>query len=170
MKKAQLIIGMFFITILIVTFSFFISAKHTRQSTSPQNEKDNIKAVLKEESDGWWEKDFKKFSKNWAHEDFVRRMGWWKEGGISVVEGWDDIAERTKNSMAKFPDPSPQITTRKNWNIRISDKMAWVTFDQYGKNTGEDDMEMPGLSHESRILEKINGEWKIVYMGYLLEE
>jgi hypothetical protein len=29
-------------------------------------------------------------------------------------------------------------------------------------------MDMPGLSHETRILEKHNGLWKLVYVGWLL--
>lgn len=47
--------------------------------------------------------------------------------------------------------------------------MAWVTFDQYGKDTNDPTFDMPGLSRETRILEKINGKWKIVYVGWLLQ-
>jgi hypothetical protein len=31
-------------------------------------------------------------------------------------------------------------------------------------------MDMAGLSRETRIFEKHDGEWKIVYVGWLLEE
>jgi hypothetical protein len=54
-------------------------------------------------------------------------------------------------------------------NLRISGSMAWITFDQYGEDTGDLEMDMPGLSREARILEKQNGEWKIVYVNWLLE-
>jgi hypothetical protein len=27
---------------------------------------------------------------------------------------------------------------------------------------------MPGLSYETRILEKHNGKWRVAYLGYLL--
>jgi len=29
---------------------------------------------------------------------------------------------------------------------------------------------MPGLSYETRMFEKHDGKWKIVYLGYVLEE
>jgi hypothetical protein len=30
--------------------------------------------------------------------------------------------------------------------------------------------DMPGLSYETRIFEKHDGQWKVTYLGYLLEE
>ena len=44
-----------------------------------------------------------------------------------------------------------------------------MTFDQYGEDTGDELMDMPGLSRETRIFEKIDGEWKIAYTGWLLD-
>ena len=57
---------------------------------------------------------------------------------------------------------------RENFTLRIGKDMAWVTYDQYAPNTGEATMDMPGLSRETKILEKHRGEWKLVYVGYLL--
>jgi hypothetical protein len=71
--------------------------------------------------------------------------------------------------MEENPDPNPQNVVRENINMRIYREAAWVTFDQYGKDTGEPDMDMPGLSRETRFLEKHNGQWKIVYVGWLLQ-
>jgi hypothetical protein len=42
-----------------------------------------------------------------------------------------------------------------------------VTFDQYGTDIGESLLDIPGLSHETRFLEKQDGQWKIVYLGRL---
>jgi hypothetical protein len=44
-----------------------------------------------------------------------------------------------------------------------------MTFDQYGEDTGDSLMDMAGRSRETRIFEKVNGEWKIAYIGWLLE-
>ena len=44
-----------------------------------------------------------------------------------------------------------------------------TAFDQYGDDTGDSLMDMPGLSRETRIFEKVDGEWKIAYLGWLLE-
>ncbi len=67
------------------------------------------------------------------------------------------------------PEKNRQQVRRENINIRVSGNMAWVTFEQYGTDTGEAAMDMPGLSYETRILEKQDGRWKIVYAGWLLD-
>jgi hypothetical protein len=46
--------------------------------------------------------------------------------------------------------------------------MAWCTFDEFGQDNKEPDLDMPGLTRATRVFEKQNGEWKIVYVGWLL--
>lgn len=50
--------------------------------------------------------------------------------------------------------------TNSNYVIRISGNTAWATFDQTGADTKGNRM----TAKELRILEKVNGEWKIVVM------
>ena len=125
--------------------------------------------VIERESQAFWDKNFEAYADCWAHEDYVRTMGWWADGGITVVEGWDERGKRTKKHMDENPEVNSQNPVRKNMNIRVGADMAWVTFDQYGKDTNDPTFDMPGLSRETRILEKINGKWKIVYVGWLLQ-
>ena len=72
--------------------------------------------------------------------------------------------------MAENPKPNltPAKLVRERLNVRIYADVAWVTFEQHGVATGEPRFDMPGLSYETRILEKHNGEWKVAYLGYLL--
>lgn len=74
--------------------------------------------------------------------------------------------------MRANPEPNPTAARyrREKVNLRVSGNVAWLTFDQYGLDTGEPDMDMPGRSRETRLLERHGGEWKIVYVGWLLEE
>ena len=136
---------------------------------STEDEKAKIMAIIEQESKAFWDKNFEGYANCWAHRDYVRTMGWWADGGVTVVEGWEERGQRTKKHMVANPEPNPQNPVRKNLNIRITEKMAWVTFDQYGKDTDDPMFDMPGLSRETRILEKIDGNWKIVYVGWLLE-
>ncbi len=144
-------------------------AEPEKEAFDFEKEKAAILEVIEQESKAFWDKDFNKWASYWAQEDYVRTMGWWARGGITVVEGWEQRGPRTKQHMEEFPEPNEQNVTRKNWNIRISENMAWATFYQYGTDTGEPVMDMPGLSHETRIFEKVNGQWKIVYVGWLLQ-
>ena len=85
-------------------------------------------------------------------------VGWWARGGISVTEGWDALSSNIRRVMDSNPTPQPLAVQvrRERINIRVSDQ------------TGEADMDMPGLSHETRIFEKHDGQWKFVYVGWLL--
>ncbi|MFO7681328.1 MAG: nuclear transport factor 2 family protein [Chloroflexota bacterium] len=130
-----------------------------------------IMQVVIDESSTFWNKDFEAWAQCWLHTDYIRMIGWWARGGITVIEGWDALSSRIKTTMAANPEPNPTAAyvRRENVNLRISGNMAWVTFDQYGQDTGDLEMDMPGLSRETRILEKQNDEWKIVYVNWLLE-
>ena len=135
-----------------------------------EKEKAAIMKVLEGESAAFWNKDYEKWASYWVHEPYIRTMGWWKDGGVTVVEGWEERGPRTKKHMESSPKPNTTATTvnRVNLNFRIFKEVAWLTFDQYGEDTGDSLMDMPGLSRESRIFEKHDGQWKIVYTGWLL--
>jgi hypothetical protein len=130
-----------------------------------------VMGVIEAETNAFWNKDFEAWANCWLHSPYIRMMGWWARGGISVIEGWEANSAKIKALMEANPTPNPASANvrRENVNIRVSDQMAWVTFDQYGADTGEPDMDMPGLSRETRILEKHDGNWKIVYVCWLLE-
>jgi hypothetical protein len=130
-----------------------------------------IIGVLDRESAAFWNKDYEAWAACWVHAPYVRTLGWWQRGGVTVIEGWDALRERMLANFRANPDPNPTAiqVRRENVNLRIAHDVAWVTFDQYGADTGEPDMDMPGVSRETRILEKHEGVWKIVYVNWLLE-
>src|SRR5258708_17039313 len=138
---------------------------------SEQQDAEAIMRVIESESAAFWNKDFEAWSQCWVHSPYVRVMGWWALGGIVVVEGWEALSAAKKRQMAANPiaNPTAAGVRRDNVNLRIGDSVAWVTFDQYGLDTGEADMDMPGLSRETRILEQHGGQWKVVYVGWFLQ-
>ena len=135
-----------------------------------EKEKTAIMAVIEGESAAFWNKDYEQWASHWVQAPYIRTMGWWKDGGVTVVEGWEEREERSRKNFEISPEANPTATKvrRENLNIRIFKDVAWLTFDQYGEDTGDNLMDMPGLSHETRIMEKHNGNWKIAYAGWLL--
>ncbi len=154
--------------LIVLFFSTAISIR-THQPDPISAEEDAVKKVIIAETEAFWDKDFKKLSDCWIQDDYVRVVGWWKGGGITIRKGWSVIGKRMETVIKENPEKNPQNVTRENLNIRISGDMAWVTFEQYGTDTGEQAMDMPGLSYETRILEKHNGQWKIAYVGWMLD-
>ena len=136
-----------------------------------QRETEAILNIIASESAAFWNKDYDAWAQCWVHAPYVRSMGWTPAGGVSYVAGWDTLSTHTREYLAENPLPNPNAARvrRENFNIRIYGDSAWVTFDQYGIDTGQPSFDMPGRSRETRILEKQNGEWKFVYVGFLLE-
>jgi DNA-binding CsgD family transcriptional regulator len=128
-----------------------------------------ILGVLKAESEAFWNKDFEAYSRCWVNASYVRRTGWWSLGGVTWRVGWDEIARRTREQFANFPgrNATPQTMRRENMTIRAGKDMAWVSYEQHAGEQGEPEMDMPGLSRETKILEKHDGEWKLAYICYL---
>ena len=147
-----------------------ITLRNNNQPVSSlESEEEAIKKVIIEETEAFWNKDFKRLSSYMVQAEYIRVVGWWEHGGVTVRKGWSVIGARTEKLMKENPEKNYQQVTRENFNIRISENMAWVTFEQFGTDTGEKAMDMPGLSYETRILEKHNGQWKIAYIGWLLD-
>lgn len=140
-------------------------------TTGNQTENQAVMQVIEAETTAFWMKDYAGWANCWLQTSDIRMFGWWARGGIRVTEGWETLNSSVKSLMEANPTPNPTATQvrRAKVNIRLSDQMAWVTFDQYGADTGEPDMDMPGVSHETRVLEKHDGAWKIVYASWLLE-
>ena len=130
-----------------------------------------ILAVVRRETAAFWNKDYDAWAGCWAHVPYTRTMGYWPLGGVSVVEGWDAQSALIRTMMDQIPEPNPSagLVRRENINARVFAAAAWMTFDQYGQDTGEPVFDMPGRSRETRILERHDGRWKIVYAGWLLE-
>jgi hypothetical protein len=141
------------------------------EQTDQVTESAAVLRVIARESEAFWDKDYDAWARCWVQASYIRMMGWWARGGVTVIEGFDALSERIKENLRANPDPNPTASQvrREHINLRIGHHMAWVTFDQYAQDTGEPDMDMPGVSHETRILEKHDGEWKLVYVGWLLE-
>lgn len=128
-----------------------------------------ILEVLRKESEAFWNKDIEAYKRCWVNAPYVRRTGWWSLGGVTWRVGWDEIERRTREQFAAFPDKNatPETMRRENVVIRAGRDMAWVSYDQHAAQQGEAVMDMPGLSRETKILEKHDGEWKLVYLNYL---
>ena len=136
------------------------------------DDKGAVMDVIERQAAAFWAKDFGRWADTWVHADYVRRVGWSPNGGVVSVEGWDAIGGAMRKLMADnpAPNPTPAKLIRDHVNIRMHGDLAWLTFDQHGADTGDTRFDMPGLSHETRILERRHGTWKLVYVGYVLAD
>ena len=141
---------------LILLFILFIIKSHAQNVTSPE-EQNEIKKVIADESKFFYALNLEK----WATCFRQTPQTYWarieKEEEFQR-EGWDNIMPFVTNYFKENPKVIKATFQRENYNFRkVNPTYVWVTFDQNRTIKNRKD-----LLKETRILELIKGEWKIV--------
>jgi hypothetical protein len=122
-----------------------------------QADDDAIKRVLRSETEGFFKRDKAMWSNAWAHTPYVHFAANLYGGDFMLVKGWDRL-EKQFASQFKSSKITDKVTVQNaNYTIHQNGNMAFVAYDQtlidsHGKTE----------SKESRTLEKLNGQWKII--------
>ncbi len=132
-----------------------------------EKEKSAIQAVIAKETESYYKQDFEVWKSTYLQTPDFRKFGYWEGYPEKVVAniGFESLsAEKKMQFDADETLWQGSTEDRTNENFRISRDMAWYTFEQ---NSYESDTrKFLGKSLETRILEKIDGEWKIAYLGF----
>ncbi|GAB4027716.1 hypothetical protein [Spirosoma koreense] len=122
-----------------------------------QADNDAIKRVLYNETEGFFTRDKARWANAWAHAPYVNFAANLYGGDFRLIQGWTNL-EKQFASQFKSSKVTDKVTVQNaNYTIHQNGNMAFVTYDQtlvdsHGKTT----------SKESRVVEKLNGEWKII--------
>jgi hypothetical protein len=132
-----------------------------------EKEKALIKGVIANETETYFRQDFEGWKKNFLEDPAFRQYSYW-EGWPYKVQYYNGFDTLKLVKKAQFDENRTiwkgSMEVRRNENLRVSRDMAWYTFEQYSYE--KDTQKFLGKSLETRILEKVNGEWKIAYLGY----
>lgn len=115
-----------------------------------------------------WTGDYDAWEQCFVHADYTTRWGWWQSGGIFVRRGWDELRKRVRSSGPAIRPHFAHDTKVLNLSLQIGTDMAWATFDQQYPEPDTLEEGGTGLTHELRVFEKHNGEWKIALVGLLI--
>ena len=141
---------------LILLFVLFITKSHAQNVTSPE-EQNEIKKVIADESKFFYALNLEKWATYFRQTPQTYLAKIEKEEGFQR-EGWDNIMPFVTNYFKENPKAIKATFQRENYNFRkVNPTYIWVTFDQNRTIKSKKD-----LSKETRILELIKGEWKIV--------
>ena len=142
---------------LLIIFILLFTKSFAQNVTSPE-EQDEIKQVIADEAKFYYARNVEK----WV--DCYRQtpQTYWamidKDGGTTQKEGWDNISTFLMGYFKENPKAVKCTFKRESYNFRkVNPTYIWVTFDQIKTLSGKKD-----LSKETRILELIKSEWKIV--------
>jgi hypothetical protein len=122
-----------------------------------QSDEEAIKRVIEKESTAYFNVDYKTWSETWVQAPHA----YWAYTDISgtrFLEGWDTM----KTSLAgyfKSAQPSSGEITNQWLEVRVYEGGAYVRFTQVVTD-GTDRTETTQI----RVLEKLNGQWRVVCM------
>jgi hypothetical protein len=132
-----------------------------------EKEKAAIQAVIAKETESYYKQDFEAWKSTYLQSPAFRKFGYWEGYPEKVVAniGFESLAaEKKKQFDANETLWQGSTEERANENFRISNDMAWYTFEQ--TSFEKDTRKFLGKSLETRILEKENGQWKIAYLAF----
>lgn len=127
----------------------------------PASEKAKIRSVCEKQVESWRMQSYEGEAEVWAHESYVMKM---LTNGTRT-KGWKTIGNQYKVDFEMADDtPQPDFFTElSDFYIHISGKNAWVVFDQHQVFPDDAGQNEIYESLEFRCLEKIEGEWRIVF-------
>ena len=139
---------------------------------TPNLEEEAIKSVIIKQFESFRDGDFEAWSDVFVHEPSlmwsVTNGG--EPGDVLTARGWEALkATMQKGFEAKAKAPKTFSTTkvsRDQWSIQIRGNVAYVTYNQHSEN---EEKQTKIDSTENRVLEKINGKWKITLQASLAD-
>lgn len=119
-------------------------------------DKDNIIAVIKKETNAYHKADYDTWQSCWLHSPHSY-FSYASPDDHIYQSGWKAIDEAYRDQFSN-PRPVSHQPHKKDFNITMSGDMAFVTFDQVNEfETGQRD-----INKESRVMKKTDEGWKIM--------
>ena len=120
-------------------------------------EKTAILATLNGETKAAFTRDYEGWQAYWLQEPFVTKT-YMQFPDSTIVEtlGWTEINGYVKQYFDAHPEPEPVPAPLTDIEVRCYGTGAWVTYEQVAA--------LRGRKRETRLMEKVNGQWKIAGM------
>jgi len=160
MTNKKLIVLIF--SVLLITSSCGESKKDNMDieaggSINPEKEKKAILATLNNETKAAFQRDYDAWKEKWVHDPNITKTYInFPESTFTESIGWNEISQFVKTFIDEHPEPEPVPKLLDKINVRLYNNGAWVTYEQQDS--------LRGLKRETRLMEKVNGEWKIAGM------
>ena len=129
----------------------------SNQTDNFELEKAAILDVINGETKAAFNRDYESWKEKWVHEPYVSKTYMqFPDSSMTETLGWDEISKFVKTYIEEHPEPAPIPTLVDDIDVRLYGNGAWVSYEQNDSNLG--------LKRETRLMEQVNGQWKIAGM------
>lgn len=131
--------------------------KIVNQTVDIEQEEKAILETLNNETKAAFQRDYEAWKEKWVHDSNITKIYIdFPENTFSESLGWNEISQFVKTFIEEHPEPEPVPQLLEKIDVRLYGTGAWVTYEQQDS--------LRGLKRETRLMEKVNGEWKIAGM------
>jgi hypothetical protein len=152
-------------SIKILCVCMLLSTGFVAGAQKKNNDVEAIRALIERETKAFFEIDYKTWSDSWAHTPYA----FWSFADTTDVNSFSGWSQIEKGFAEYFRTSKPSTAkVEREWlglEVKIFGSGAYVRFNQHVK----DDSHRPPQA-EIRVLEKINGLWKIVCVSVIALE
>lgn len=151
---------------LLITLIFTIGCGNNEENTPTNKEKQSpdfeqektaIIATLNDETKAAFQRDYESWTKKWVQDPTITKTYInFPENSFTESIGWKEISGFVKTFIEEHPEPEPLPTLLNDVDVRLYGNGAWVSYEQQDS--------VRGLKRETRLMEKINGQWRIAGM------
>lgn len=147
-------------TLLCISCADKADEKTQQNAADLETEKKAIYATIENETQSFFNRDYQAWKSNYAQTDYAFQAWSNRDGTFDSNVGWDDIDNQIGKYISDNPEKSHPKVERKNIKYKFyGDDVAYLTWDQFNSDRTEKNFHH---SKEVRLMEKINGQWKIV--------
>ncbi|WP_422040279.1 LuxR C-terminal-related transcriptional regulator [Roseibium sp.] len=126
------------------------------------NEHDAIRKVLETDIESYLARDRGTWLTCWIDDTRFRSV--MECGTMQIARSFDEFCRNVFEAMDAEPDPVQANVRIDNLEIQISDGLAWATYEEI-VTSASNPRATPSHSHNFRLLERRNGEWRILFHG-----
>ena len=132
-------------------------APDVTEAAAPESETARILSVLNAETRDALRRDYPGWASHWVHAPYVAKTYVnVADGTGSEMLGWDQVDDFVRTYIETHPEPEPLPSPLVDADVRLYGDGAWVSYVQQDADQGR--------KREARLMEKVDGAWKIAGM------
>lgn len=152
------------ITLILLIILVIACKEQVQRETTPEKpevsfevEKAAILQTLNSETEAAFSRNYEAWQEKWVHDLAMTKIYLnFTDSTFSESIGWKEVDQFVKDYFVAHPAPEPVPELVADIDVRLYGNGAWVVYESQDS--------LRGRKRETRLMEKVDGQWKIAGM------